>query len=84
MERGIGQIGGSITSDILRWKAVKGGVNSDGSPVQKPPNLEFAELIDGICQRYGQLPSKVLEEDVMMLQILEAVSLLEDTKSGTK
>ena len=72
--------GGRVSSDILRWKTTKGGSNRDGSPVTKPVDLLFAEMIDGICQRYGQLPSKVLEEDVMVLRILHAVSIGEEEK----
>ena len=62
----------------MRWKTTKGRSNRDGSPVTKPVDLLFAEMIDGICQRYGQLPSKVLEEDVMILRILHAVSIGEE------
>ena len=64
----------------MRWKATKGGTNQDGSPVTKPIDLTVAELIDGICQRYGQLPSAVLKEDVMMLKIIQTMALVEDGK----
>ena len=33
----------------------------------KPAKLVEAELIDGICQRYGCLPSALMEEDADML-----------------
>ena len=64
----------------MRWKATKGGTNRDGSPVTKPIDLTVAELIDGICQRYGQLPSAVLNEDVMILKIIQTMALVEDGK----
>ena len=64
----------------MKWKATKGGTNRDGSPVTKPIDLTVAELLDGICQRYGQLPSAVLKEDVMILKLIGTMALVEDGK----
>lgn len=52
-----------------------GGTDRDGNPVEKPLQLASAELVDGICQRYGCLPSQLMEEDVSLIRILEIVSL---------
>lgn len=52
-----------------------GGTDRDGNPVEKPLQLVSAELVDGICQRYGCLPSQLMEEDVSLIRILEIVSL---------
>ena len=52
---------------IEQWKAVGGGVTADGELVTKPAELVEAELIDGICQRYGCLPSALMEEDADLL-----------------
>jgi hypothetical protein len=65
--------GGSLGLDIVRWKAVRGGTYQDGTPVSKPVELEMAEIVDGICQRYSCLPSQLLDEDVGILRMLAIV-----------
>ena len=76
--------GGSLSLGIARWKAVRGGTYQDGRPITKPAELELAEIIDGICQRYSCLPSELLREDVGILRMLAIVSegKLEDESSG--
>jgi hypothetical protein len=61
--------GGTLRLDIARWKAVR-----DGSPVVKPVELETAEMIDNLCQRYGCPPSVILRENVGILKMLHIVS----------
>ena len=63
---------------------MRGGTYQDGRPIIKPTELELAEIIDGICQRYSCLPSAVLAEDVGILRMLAIVSegKLEDESSG--
>ena len=73
MERGSKFIGGSVSLRIARWKSVKGGTYRDGTPVTKPMELEAAEIVDGICQRYSCLPSQVMSEDVGILRLLDLV-----------
>ena len=41
--------------------------------ITKPWELEEAELIDGVCQRYSCLPSQLLEEDATILRMLAIV-----------
>ena len=65
--------GGSLSLGIDRWLAVRGGTYQDGTPVQKPPELQRAEIIDGLCQRYNCLPSQVMNEDVGILRMLDIV-----------
>lgn len=67
-------IGGSLGLDIARWKAVRGGTYQDGRPISKPVELEMAEIVDGICQRYSCLPSAVMAEDVSILRMLAIVA----------
>lgn len=43
--------------------------------ISKPQALIEAELIDGLCQRYGCLPSALLAEDVGILKMLSVVAL---------
>ena len=74
MERGRDHGGGRLSLGIARWKAVRGGTYRDGTPVTKPSELEQAEIIDGICQRYSCLPSAVLAEDVGILRMLAIIS----------
>ena len=63
---------------------MRGGTYQDGRPISKPVELEMAEIVDGICQRYSCLPSTVLAEDVGILRLLAIVSegKLEDETSG--
>ena len=39
-----------------------------------PIELEVAEIIDGLCQRYSCLPSAVMAEDVGILRMLAIVT----------
>ena len=49
-------------------------MDADGNVVTKPFELQRAELIDALCQRYGALPSQVLAEDVEMLTMLALIA----------
>ena len=46
--------------------------------------LELAEIVDGLCQRYSCLPSQVMGEDVGILRMLAIVGegKVEDKASG--
>ena len=63
---------------------MRGGTYQDGRPISKPAELEMAEIVDGICQRYSCLPSAVMAEDVGILRMLANVGegKLEDESSG--
>ena len=63
---------------------MRGGTYQDGRPISKPVELEMAEIVDGICQRYSCLPSAVMAEDVGILRMLAIVGegKLEDESSG--
>ena len=41
--------------------------------IPKPWELEEAELIDGLCQRYSCLPSQLMTEDVTLLRMVAIV-----------
>ena len=56
---------------LARWRAVPGGVDADGDPVGKPRELEYAQLILGICREFSCLPSQVRAEDCDLLRLLE-------------
>lgn len=43
--------------------------------VNKPWELEKAEMIDTLCQRYGCLPSALLKEDAGLLRMVRIVAL---------
>ena len=53
---------------------MRGGTYQDGTPVEKPSELQTAEIIDGLCQRDSCLPSQVLAEDVGILRMLDIVA----------
>jgi len=76
--------GGSLSLGIARWQAVRGGTYQDGRPVTKPIDLDMAEIVDGICQRYSCLPSELMGEEVGILRMLAIVDegRVEDKKSG--
>ena len=84
MDGGRDHGGGSLSLGIARWKAVRGGTYQDGTPITKPLELQTAEVVDGICQRYNCLPSQVLSEDVGILRLLDIVEKgrIEDKASG--
>ena len=84
MDGGGNDGGGSLSLGIARWKAVRGGTYQDGRPVVKPVELEMAEIVDGICQRYSCLPSAVMAEDVGILRMLTIITegKVEDESSG--
>ena len=84
MEFGSDDSGGSLSLGIARWRAVRGGTYQDGTPISKPVELEVAEIVDGICQRYSCLPSAVMAEDVGVLRMLAIVSegKVEEESSG--
>ena len=39
----------------------------------KPLDLSYAQLIDGLAQRYGQLPSSIINEPASILKMLAIV-----------
>ena len=41
--------------------------------ITKPWELEEAELIDGLCQRYSCLPSQLMAEDATILRMMALV-----------
>ena len=84
MERGRDHGGGSLSLGIARWLAVRGGTYQDGTAIVKPIELEQAEIIDNLCQRYSCLPSQVMGEDVGILRMLAIVGegKVEDESSG--
>ena len=45
-------------------------------------DLQLAEIVDNICQRYSWLPSQVMEEDVGILRMLDIIEQghIEDKK----
>lgn len=74
MERCGNHGGGSLSLGIAKWLSVRGGTNSDGTPVEKPIELELAEVVDGLCQRYSCLPSQVMAEEVGILRLVTIVA----------
>jgi hypothetical protein len=84
MDGGRDDTGGRVSLGIARWLAVRGGTYQDGRPIVKPVELEMAEIVDGICQRYSCLPSQLMTEDVGILRMLAIVGQgkVEDESSG--
>ena len=46
----------------------------------KPDELALAEVLDGLAQRYGKLPSEILEADVFNLQVALLVTTYEQNR----
>ena len=64
-----------------RLTLIKGGFAGafdDGERVSKPAELLEAELVDGLCQRWGVPPSVVLQEDAHY--ILRMLTILAEAK----
>jgi hypothetical protein len=52
------------------WRDCPGGINSDGTVVSKPHELDEAQLILRLCREFHALPSAVLAEDIYLLRLL--------------
>ena len=64
---------------IKKWKHVgEGAVDRNGRVITIPPPLAMAQLIDGLCQRYGCLPSQLLKEDARIIKMVTMVHEGED------
>ncbi|GAA2209313.1 hypothetical protein GCM10009850_047710 [Nonomuraea monospora] len=63
---------------VARWRAVPGGVDSHGRVVTKPRELENAQWVLAMCQRFGCLPSQLLAEDASFLRLLALEELAAD------
>ena len=50
--------------------------------IVKPWELEEAELIDGLCQRYSCLPSQLMVEDVTLLRMVAIVQAGQPESDG--
>jgi len=59
--------------ELERWKAVAGGIDREGNVITPPWILQKARLIDGLCQRYGCLPSQLLKEDIDTILLTQTV-----------
>ena len=71
MDQRPGQRAGEHGKKIEHWKRSPGGVDSDGNVVTKPPELERAEWILGLCRQLHVLPSQILDEPVELLQLMK-------------
>ena len=60
-----------FSSAITKWRAVGGAIDdSNGTVVTKPSELEEAETILGLCERFGCLPSQLKTEDASLFRLL--------------
>ena len=60
---------------VAKWKHVGGGVDKEGNRIEKPVELEGAELIESLALHYNTTPSHVLQEDVSVLRMLELLNV---------
>jgi hypothetical protein len=67
--------GKRLEEEIARWVAVGGGTDRDGNEIKKPKELEIAELVDALCEKYGKLPSEIYSESSELLRINTIVHL---------
>jgi hypothetical protein len=58
---------------IEKWKAVGGGIDSNGEIIEQPWELMKARFIDNVCQRYSCLPSQLMNEDIDMLMQMHKI-----------
>ncbi len=71
-----------IRERVEKWRHVGGAVGANGREVVKPFWLSRAEMIDSLCQRYGCLPSQLLEEDAELLVIAGLVNEERERANG--
>lgn len=60
---------------ILRWKDFGGAVTRTGELITKPIELEQAEMILAICDRFKCTPSQARLEDVECLELMAIEAL---------
>ena len=63
-----------LRADIARLKHVGGAAAPDGGVIAEPVELSMSKMVDTLCQRYGVLPSQLLNEDVSLLKIVKTVT----------
>ena len=64
---------------VERWKAVGGGIDQEGNILTEPWKLSQAKMIDTLCQRYGCLPSQLMQESVdLIFPMHELLSMMSD------
>jgi hypothetical protein len=81
MDRRHGDRLGGHGKKVTRWRSFPGGVDSDGEPVVKPLEVEQAEVIIRLCERFHVLPSELLDEPVDLLRLITLADL-GDTEGG--
>ena len=47
---------------LEKWRHVGGGIDKSGASVTMPLSLKHAQIVDGLAQRYGVVPSRILDE----------------------
>ena len=60
---------------VAQWRHVGGGVDKEGNRIEKPVELDRAEMIEGLALHYNTTPSQILKEDVSVLRMLELLSV---------
>ena len=60
---------------VAKWKHVGGGVDKDGKRIEKPVELQYAEIIESLALHYSATPSQILKEDVSVLKMLELLNV---------
>ena len=63
-----------------KWEHVGGGIDASGRRINMPQSVRTAKLVDGLAQRYHQLPSQILNEPAQLLMHL--IQLAEDPDNG--
>lgn len=63
-----------------KWEHVGGGIDhASGRRVNMPQSVRTAKLVDGLAQRYNQLPSQILNEPAQLLMHLIQLAEEPDT-----
>ena len=63
-----------LRRDIARHKHVGGAAAPNGGVIAEPVELSMSKMVDALCQRYGVLPSQLLNEDVSLLKMVRTVT----------
>jgi hypothetical protein len=84
LDRGCGEPERPFIRDVRKWAFVGGQYDeSIGGIVHTPWQLAEAQLVDNLCQRYGCLPSQLMEEDAnWMLHALKMIGEVKEITDG--
>ena len=74
----------SLLERLIIWKDFGGAITRTGELVTKPWELEEAELVIGLCDRFRSLPypGSLMEQPVDLIRMLKIISVGSQDQGG--